>query len=269
MKKNLVGISLITISCLYGMLAAVIILVFAMTDIPIIYGIEISMAAIALQFLFAPMLNDWVFKVFYKAKFDYEIPAYLETFIDEICQKYNMNYPKIGFINDGSPNAFTYGWTKNNARVVITRGILELLDEEEVKAVVAHELGHATHCDMLFMTVAQIVPLILYYIYQLFDSGKSSSSDNDNNSAAIIGLVAYILYLISQYVILWLSRTREYYADSFAVEETKNPTALSKALIKIGFGLAIGNSEKKSKVSTGNALGISDAKLSKGMASSL
>ena len=231
MKKNLLGISLITISCLYGMLAAVIILIFALTGMPVIYGIEVSIVILVLQFLFAPILNDWVFKVFYKTKFDYEIPAYLEEFIRESCQKHNMKYPKIGFINDGSPNAFTYGRTKNDARVVITRGILELLDEEEVKAVVAHELGHANHYDMLFMTVAQIVPLILYYVSRIFldtDSNRSSRNNNDNGSkTALIGAVAYVLYLISQYVILWLSRTREYYADSISIEETKNPSALA------------------------------------------
>ena len=56
-----------------------------------------------------------------------------------------MKYPNMGFINDGAPNAFTYGRTKNDARIVLTHGIFELLDEEEVKAVVAHELGHAVH----------------------------------------------------------------------------------------------------------------------------
>ena len=264
MKKNLLGISLITISCLYGMLAAVIILIFALTGMPVTYGIGVSLLLLVLQFLVAPVLNDWVFKVFYKTKFDYEIPAYLEEFIRESCQKHNMEYPKIGFIDDGSPNAFTYGRTKNDARVVITRGILELLDEEEVKAVVAHELGHANHYDMLFMTVAQIVPLILYYVSQIFLD--KDSKDDDNGKTALIGMIAYVLYIISQYVILWLSRTREYYADSFSIEETRNPSALATALVKIGFGLAVGNTEKKSKVSAGNTLGISDAKSSKGMA---
>lgn len=270
MKKNLLAISLITMSCLYGMLAAVIILIVVLIGMPVTYGITFSLIILILQFLFAPALNDWVFKAFYKTKFDYEIPEYLKEFIIESCQKHNMKYPKIGFIDDGSPNAFTYGRTKNDARVVITRGILELLDEEEVKAVVAHELGHANHYDMLFMTVAQVVPLVLYYVSEIFlnaDSKKSSRSNSDSSdNAALIGLVAYILYLVSQYIILWLSRTREYYADSFAVEETRNPSALAAALVKIGFGLAVGNAESKSKVSKGNTLGISDAKTSKGMA---
>lgn len=274
MKKNLLAISLITMGCLYGVLAAVIILVFLLLDIPITYGIGLSLFIVIIQFLIAPSLNDWVFRCFYKTKFDYEIPEYLQDFIKETCDKHKMKYPKIGFIDDGSPNAFTYGRTKNDARVVITRGILELLKEDEVKAVVAHEIGHAVHYDMLFMTVAQVVPLILYYVYEMLlntNSGKSSSSSsnssgNSQDYGAMIGLIAYLLYILSQYVILWLSRTREYYADSFSVEETKNPSALGNALVKIGFGLAIGDKKEKSKVSEGNALGISNAKSSKGIA---
>ncbi len=78
-------------------------------------------------------------------QFDENLPEYVDIFIRESCEKHNMQYPRIGFIDDGSPNAFTYGRTKNDARVVITRGILDLLTEDEVKAVVAHELGHANH----------------------------------------------------------------------------------------------------------------------------
>ena len=270
MKKKLLAISLTTMSCLYGMLSLVIILAFALTGLPISTGILISLIIIIVQFLIAPAVNDLVFRLFYKMKPDYELPEYLKEFINETCKKHNMKYPKIGFIDDGSPNAFTYGRTKNDARVVITRGILELLNEDEVKAVVAHELGHAIHYDMLFMTVAQVVPLVLYYVSDILlnNSGKSSSSSSNNNNSygAAVGLVAYILYIVSEYIILWLSRTREYYADSFAVEEVKSPTALANALVKIGFGLSIGGKEKNSKVSKGNALGISNAKVSKGMA---
>ncbi len=264
--KNLLAISIVTLGCLYGVLAAVIILVFMCTDLPITAGILLSLFIVVIQFLIAPALNDWVFKHFYKTKFGYDIPEYLKEFISESCALHGIKYPKIGFIPDGTPNAFTYGRNKDDARIVITKGILDLLTEDEVKAVVAHEIGHIAHYDMMFMTVAQIVPLLLYYVYELLLNTSSGSNDDDNNYGAMIGFVAYLLYIVSQYVILGLSRTREYYADAFAVDETKNPTAMGNALVKIGFGLATGGKEEKSKVSEGNALGISNKKLSKGMA---
>ena len=276
MKRNLLAVSLITLSCLYGVLAAVIIAVFLLTGLPISIGLIISLIIVVVQFLIAPAINDFVFKHLYHCKWDYQVPDYLREFIEQECSKYNMKFPKIGFIDDGSPNAFTYGRTKNDARVVFSRGIIDLLTPEEVKAVIAHELGHAVHYDMLFMTVAQIVPLVLYYVADLLlnvgggssRSSSSSSNDSGGNYAALIGLISYILYLISQYIILWLSRTREYYADSFSVEETKDPSSLARALIKIGFGLSIGdkNNEENSKLTKGNALGINNAKVSKGIA---
>ena len=204
-------------------------------------------------------------KWFYKAKFDYELPDYLKKFIEEICSTNNMKYPRIGFIDDGSPNAFTYGHTKNDARVVLTRGVFEILTEEEVKTVVGHELGHAVHYDMLFITVAQLVPLVLYGIYEIFTKDNNSSNDNDNSKAQIIGWIAYILYVISNYIVLWLSRTREYYADSFSIDVTKNPNALASALVKIGFGLTTAKTDSKHSASRSNALGIFDPKTSKSL----
>lgn len=259
MKKNLFGVSLLTITCLYGVLSAFVILIFILTGAPVIYGILISIIILILQFLISPIATDVSMRWFYKAKFNYDMPDYLKNFIGEVCKKYNMKYPRIGYIDDGSPNAFTYGHTKNDARIVLTRGLFELLSEEEVKCVVAHELGHATHYDMLFMTVVQLVPLVLYGIYEIF---TDNADDDDSSKLAIIGIIAYVLYIISQYIVLWLSRTREYYADSFAVEETKDPNGLALALVKIGFGLSVKGSRKKN---TANALGIFDSKTSKAL----
>ena len=258
--KNLFAVSTMTLVGLYALLSIVVLAVCLVCNVPMMYGVVGSIIVLILQFLISPFITDLTIKWFYKAHFDAEIPEYLRIFIEEVCAKENMKYPKIGLIEDGAPNAFTYGHTKNDARVVITRGILELLDEEEVKAVVAHELGHATHYDMLFMTVAQLVPLVLYFIYLTL-------TDNDNDKdgkAAAVGVIAYILYIISEYVILWLSRTREYYADEFSVKTTKNPNSLASALVKVGFGLSLQGDNKKSTSKLG-ALGIFDSKTSKSL----
>ena len=266
MKRNLLGISLITITGLYVMLSAVIILITLLLDFPVIYGIGISIIVLILQFLISPFLTDLSMKWFYKAKFHEELPEHLKSFIEEVCKKENMKNPRIGFIDDGAPNAFTYGHTKNDARIIITRGILELLDEEEQKAVVGHELGHAVHYDMLFMTVAQLVPLLLYAIYSMLsDRDDSSSNNKDNGYGQIIALIAYILYVISNYIVLWLSRTREYYADSYSIEITKNPNALASALVKVGYGLTTNATAGKHSASKTNALGIFDSKASKAL----
>ena len=269
MKKNLLGISLLTISGLYFLLAIIIIAAALVCDIPVIYGIIVSIIFLIIQFLVSPFFTDLSMKWFYKAKFGYEVPEYLKEFITKVCEDNKMKYPRIGYIDDGAPNAFTYGHTKNNARVVITRGIFELLSEDEVKAVVAHELGHASHYDMLFMTVAQLVPLVMYGIFEILirtDNKKSSSSNNDSSGyGALIAVIAYILYVISNYIVLWLSRTREYYADYFSIEATKNPNSLASALVKIGYGLTTQSDNSKHSASKSNALGIFDSKTSKSL----
>ena len=110
----------------------------------------------------------------------------------------------------------------------------------------------------MFMTAVQAVPLILYGIYETL---TSNVDDEDSSKAAIVGIIAYVLYILSQYIILYLSRTREYFADRFSVEETQNPNSLAEALVKIGFGLSTSDSKGK----TSNALGIFDSKTSKSM----
>ena len=161
MKSKLFAISTFTLVGLYALLSIIILGVCLFTGISMIYGLLASIIILIIQFLIAPWLTDLSMKWFYKAKFGAEIPNYLNDFVDGICTKYNMKKPQFAIIDDGAPNAFTYGRTKNDARIVLTRGIFELLDEEEIKAVVGHELGHVVHYDMLFMTVAQLVPLIL------------------------------------------------------------------------------------------------------------
>lgn len=265
MKNKLFGISLLTVTCMYGLLAGLVILVVMLFGGDILYAIIGSIIVLLIQFLISPWLTDLSMRWFYHCKFDEEIPDYLKTFIENECQKHNVKYPKIGIINDGAPNAFTYGRTKKSARIVLTRGLFELLDQNEVISVVGHEMGHIVHMDMMVMTFAQLVPLVLYAIFEMFTK-NNDHSDSDSNKGAIIGIIAYILYIISQYIVLYLSRTREYYADAFSIEETKNPNSLASALVKVGFGLSVNHTDSKHDVNKNNALGIMSSKDSKAMA---
>ena len=222
MKKSLLGVSLITLTGLYCFFFAFIFLIGLLLGAEMSYMILGAIIGLVVEFLLAPFFTDLVMKWFYKARFDITLPDHLVRFVTVVCNQHNMKYPKIGYIDDGAPNAFTYGRTKNDARIIITRGLLEMLSPDEVEAVVAHEIGHAVHYDMAVMTMAQLIPLVLYYCYEIF---TSNSGDSDDSKLAIIGYVAYILYVISDYIILWLSRQREYYADSFSINVTRNPSA--------------------------------------------
>ena len=189
-----------------------------------------------------------------------DLPVHLRSFISKTCQDKGIKFPRMGIILDGSPNAFTYGHHPNNARIVVTQGLLDLLNEEESEAVVAHEIGHVVHWDMLIMTLAQLVPLILYYIYRTLIRVRSRGRDKSAPYRLLIAISAYILYIISEFIVLWFSRLREYFADRFSGEITGNPNALASALVKIGYGLAGDDSRKeemkhKERQDTLNAVG--------------
>ena len=162
--KKLFSVSLLTVTCLYGLLVALAVGISLACGVSILPALIGGIIVLLLQFLISPWLMDLTTRWLYKADFNKEVPAYLKKFIEEVCEKNKIKYPRIGIIDDGAPNCYTYGRTKKDARIIITRGVFDLLSEEEVKAVIGHELGHVAHYDMLVMTVAQLIPIVFYAI---------------------------------------------------------------------------------------------------------
>ena len=150
-----------------------------------------------------------------------------------VCAELKIKTPRLGVIEDGNPNAFTYGRTRRDARVVVTAGLLEMLTPAEVRAVVAHELEHIARNDFIVMTVAQSVPLVLYILYTW-----TRDRARDGVGALAVSLGAYAAYIASQFVVLSLSRVREFFADQGAGDLTRDPNSLATALVKISYGMA-------------------------------
>jgi len=266
-----------TVVSLYALLTLVLVLCVEFAKLPPSWALIIGVSIAVLQFLLGPWLMDLSLNWFYKMDWVplHQLSPHLERFIRVTCSAKGMKIPRFGIIDDGGPNAFTYGHTPNNARIVVTRGLFNLLDESEVEGVVAHEIGHAKNWDMFLMTVVQLVPLILYYVYRTLIQIKSGSSKNNKGSGyvALVAIVSYILYIVCEYIVLWFSRTREYYADRFAGELTKSPNSLASALVKIAYGLA-GQEGKKdtektkrtSQLDAVGAIGIFDSKMASSFA---
>jgi hypothetical protein len=102
------------------------------------------------------------------------------------------------------------------------------------------------------MTIVQLVPLLLYYVYRLCLSSRSGNQ-KDGGYRVAVGAGAFVLYIASEYIVLWFSRCREYYADRFAGNVTGNPNALASALVKIGYGLAARGGEPKEETDAKDA----------------
>ena len=146
------------------------------------------------------------------------------------CRDAGVPLVRLGIVDDGMPNAFTFGHKPSDARMWVTRGLLERLDASEVDAVVTHEVGHVKNWDMVVMTVAAVIPMLLYFVYLMTRFAR----DNRVRAAAI---GAYVAYLISSFMLLALSRAREYGADHWSCECTGNGDALASALVKIAYGM--------------------------------
>lgn len=165
----------------------------------------------------------------------------------------------MGLIDDQNPTAFTYGSLPNSARVVASEGLFTYLDDAEIAAVYAHELGHVVHWDLAIMTLGSTLIQICY----LFFVFVSRTHEKVKDTLQIPAIVAYIFYLVGTYLLLYLSRIREYYADHFSSEVTGNPNALSRALVKIAYGIVEEGkrAEQPSRLLEGTrALGICDSK---------
>ncbi len=242
---NLALTSGITLFMLYGLLSLVLIALVNLLYLEPIIALILGIGFAFIQFIISPLVMDLVLRFLYNMRWTSleGLPSHLQISLKDLCPKHHIRIPRFGVIHDGAPNAFTYGHTPNNARIVITSGLMDLLGEEELEAVVAHEVGHAVHWDMLIMTIAYVVPLILFYIYRTLIRIRTRGKDKTAPARYLIAIGSYVLYLISEYIVLGFSRTREYFADRFAADHS-NPNNLASALVKIGYGLA-GKGKKK------------------------
>ncbi len=261
MKLRLVFRGMLTLIFLWGLVYAVVMGAVALAyyygsftealgmSVFVLFPVLVALGIIFLQFLISPWLLDLSFRWLHRMTWIEisQLPPHLAQYIVDQSQIHNISIKKIGMIHDNMPTALTYGRFKKNARIVLSDGILNLLTPEEQKAVVGHEIGHIVHMDFLFMTIASAVPMIMYTFY-IFSRGMLRmgrfSSGGRNNAAGYIAMaavvmlvVSYVFYIISQFMVLFLSRVREYYADRFSGEQTRNPKALSTSLVKIAYGM--------------------------------
>jgi heat shock protein HtpX len=222
--------SLVLILALYGLVFAVGDAYLSHQQAPPWLAVVFAIVFVALQYAVGPAAISWVMSIYWcdLPENAGELPEVNRAFVDRLCASRGLPKPRLGIIRSGTPNAFSFGHTPGDARVVVTTGLLEMLTADETNAVLAHELGHVEHWDFVVMTVAAVVPLLLYQVYAF---GRRVSHFQ------FIGEGAYVAYLVSQFVVLLLNRTREYYADAYAGHVTGHPDQLASALVKIAIGL--------------------------------
>ncbi len=234
--------SLPTIGGLLGLLLAAGFAVVAFLGAPVWFPVAFAVGILVIQYFVNPWIIQWL------------VPA---TVVPNDGQRYLVDHPigdivarhcaqagiplvKLGIVDDGNPNAFTFGRTPKDARIWITRGLLERLDERELNAVVAHEVGHIKHWDFAVMTVAAVIPMALYLFYLV-------ARGSDRGEARAVAIGAYLAYLVSQLTLLALSRARETAADHWSCRATGDGDALASALVKIAYGMGQASADQKNE----------------------
>jgi heat shock protein HtpX len=222
--------SLLIILALYGLVFAVGDAYLSHQQAPPWLAVVFAVVFVAFQYAIGPAAIGWVMSIYWcdLPENTGELPEVNREFVERLCASRGLPRPRLGIIRSGTPNAFSFGHAPGDARVVVTTGLLEMLTPDETNAVLAHELGHVEHWDFVIMTVAAVVPLLLYQVYAF---GRRVGN------LQFIGEGAYVAYLVSQFVVLLLNRTREYYADAYAGHVTGHPDQLASALVKIAIGL--------------------------------
>ncbi len=176
---------------------------------------------------------------------DEKVAPQLMNVVRELAIAANVPMPRVYVIDDTAPNAFATGRDPKHASVAITTGLLEKLDREELQGVIAHELSHVRNLDIRFSlivgvmvgTIAILADFFLRFTFWGGGRGRDRDSGGGGGAQAVVFVIAIVLAvlapLISRFIQLAVNRQREYLADASAVELSRNPYGLERALAKI------------------------------------
>lgn len=199
--------------------------------------IGLALALILIQYLIGPKTVEWSMRIKYVNENEY---PKLHRMVEDLTYKAKLpKKPRIGISKLQLPNAFAFGRTRKGARVCVTEGILNLLNDEELKSVLGHEISHIKHRDVAVITMLSVVPMVCYMLYiAFFWGGMFGRRQRDSGAMIAIGILALLIYFITSLLVMYGSRIREYYADLGSAELGSEPHHLATALYKLSLGSA-------------------------------
>ncbi|MGZ4208235.1 MAG: zinc metalloprotease HtpX [Actinomycetota bacterium] len=234
--------SLPSLSGMVALLLAVGFAAVVFLNAPIWFPFIFATGLVFLQYAINPYIIEWLIpaSIIEHTETGYRTDHPLGALVEARCRQAGIAPVKLGIVDDGNPNAFTFGRTRGDARMWVTRGLLERLDERELDAVIAHEVGHVRNRDFILMTVAAVVPMILYFVYLV---ARGANRDE----AKAVAIAAYVGYIVARFTLLALSRAREYSADHWSCQATGDGDALCSALVKVAYGMGSVDAARKSE----------------------
>jgi heat shock protein HtpX len=245
-----------TMALVFSVIAGILSLVLLYSGLSggagLIFAVILSFVMLFVQWLIGPWLIKLMTGMKELSKAD---SPKLHQLVERLANDAEIPKPKLYIVNDPTPNAFAFGRTQSSAGIAVHAGLLNVLDKQEIECVLAHEIGHIKHRDVLVMTAASVLPIMLYYIVLVSMQGERDR-DRGGGNFFLAFLGAQFASFLGQLLVMWLSRQREYYADAYSAYATRNPTALMSGLAKICYSMP-SNVEKNSSMS---AFYISDPK---------
>ncbi|HQL42121.1 MAG TPA: zinc metalloprotease HtpX, partial [Candidatus Omnitrophota bacterium] len=221
---------------LFGIIYAAVVVVGQFMGLSNFYFyLGISIALMFFQYLIGPKIVEWSMGVKYVTR---EQNPKLYQMVEDQASRAGIPMPKVGISQMAIPNAFAFGRGISDGRVCVTKGIVSLLNDQELRAVIGHEISHLRNRDVLTITLLSIIPMILYRIAWQFLFFGNRRSSRDGANTALIGLAAFLFYFLTNLLVLYASRIREYFADKGSVELGNRPESLASALYKLVYGSA-------------------------------
>lgn len=158
----------------------------------------------------------------------------LHEIVERLSTNNGLPKPKVAMVNSSVPNAFATGKGPKSSLVAVTTGLLDLLEDDELEAVIGHELTHVRSRDVLVLTLASVFSTVAWYLMQFgFYGGLQTRNRNSVGSGVIVLVVAVVTWVVSFLIIRAISRYREYSADRGGAIMTGKPDKLATALLKI------------------------------------
>ena len=229
------------LAALFGIIYAVVVMIGTSLGIANFYFyLFVSLIFMFIQYMIGPKIVEWTMGVRYIKRED---NPQLFQMVADLAERARIPMPRIAISSMAIPNAFAFGRWMGDGRVCVTQGILSLLSPDELKAVLGHELTHIKNRDVLTITLLSVIPMIMYRLAWNFLFYGNSRRDSRSSNTALIGLMAFLFYFVTNLLVLYASRIREYFADRGSVELGNRPSALASALYKLVYGSARMNKE--------------------------
>ena len=211
------------------------------TAVAYIIGYKATMALVSFALAFAvfPSVISWLISpALINISYGCHPDPELQRIVDRVAARAGMKPPKAMIAEVPIPNAFAYSSPLMGRYIAVTRGLLNIMDEKELEAVIGHELGHHRHRDNAIMLVFGIFPSFIYFLGRFLmyagmtsdvytDGGERRRNGSTGLILLLVGIALVVVSIVIQLAVLALSRMREYYADAHGAKVTSPQTMIS------------------------------------------